>query len=134
LRTPNVEFEMAKGDGKKLPNSTKVGDLEVGNKTTIDASLTVTGQLSVIDGGELIIRGPMTPPRPRGRPPAEGTSMELFRERRKKGVALAKTKMAEAAAICAVWPPGQPTPKTKTVAQHIAKAFDAAAKSPRSSR
>jgi hypothetical protein len=129
---PDTEGEMAKGDGKKLTYVTTVGgESEVGSKTQIDGSLKITAELSVIGAGKLIVRGPMTAPGPRGRPKAAGISMEIFQKRRKGGIPLAESKMDEAAAICAAWPPGQSAPMAKTVARHIAKAFDAAPKGPR---
>ena len=126
---------MAKGDIKKPPYVTTVdGKMGVGSRMKIDAALVVTGELSVVGDGRIIVSGPSTPPGPRGRPQAYETSMETFQRRRKLRVPLAATKLAEAAGIIAYWPEGLVAPDPKTVRKHIAKAFDAAKKAPRRSR
>jgi hypothetical protein len=62
-----------------------------------------------------------------GRPQAKGTSAELFRNRRSKGVPLAPTQLEEAKAILKAWPKdGPPKPQPKTVSEHISPLWHSA--------
>jgi hypothetical protein len=114
---------MAKGE--KPPYVTTVDKMVVGSRTTYDGALEIKGELSVVGDGRIIVSGQSTPPGPRGRPQVRDICMEIFREHRKRCVALAPTKLAEAAAIIADWPEGLVAPDPKTVRKHIAEAFDA---------
>jgi hypothetical protein len=122
---------MAKGDSKTPPYVTTLdGKMVVASRSTYEGALEVKGEQSVVGDGRIIVSGPSTPPGPRGRPQVRDICMEIFRERRKRCVSLAPTKLAEAAAIIADWPEGLVAPDLKTVRKHIAGAFDAAKKAP----